>query len=187
MKNKKFLLIALVFALLLPQAACSSKNTSDQKQASVSEESKKEENKEENNTEENKEEKDPMPARDCCSGAIPNQEEKSEIYQKEFSYLPEGFVENFSDNKKDLRTVEYVDEKNPAKKITLQLCDNDDTFKEFIKVADETEEIDIADQKAQFWDDGAFRYILLDKGTYKIYARSTLDKEETIKIVQEIK
>lgn len=183
MKNKKILLIALVFALLLPQAACSSKNTNEEKQASVSEESKKEEN----NTEENKEEKDPMPAGDCCGGAIANQEEKSEIYQKEFSYLPEDFVENFSDNKKDLRTVEYVDEKNPSKKITLQLCDNDDTFKEFIKVADETEEIDIADQKAQFWDDGAFRYILLDKGTYKIYARSTLDKEETIKIVQEIK
>lgn len=183
MKNKKILLIALIFALLLPQAACSNKNTNEEKQASVSEESKKEEN----NTEENKEEKDPMPAGDCCGGAIPNQEEKSEIYQKEFSYLPESFVENFSDNKKDLRTVEYVDEKNPAKKITLQLCDNDDTFKEFIKVADETEEIDLADQKAQFWDDGAFRYILLDKGTYKIYARSTLDKEETIKIVQEIK
>lgn len=183
MKNKKILLIALIFALLLPQAACSNKNTNEEKQASVSEESKKEEN----NTEENKEEKDPMPAGDCCGGAIPNQEEKSEIYQKEFSYLPEGFVENFSDNKKDLRTVEYVDEKNPAKKITLQLCDNDDTFKEFIKVADDTEEIDIADQKAQFWDDGSFRYILLDKGTYKIYARSTLDKEETIKIVQEIK
>lgn len=183
MKNKKILLIALVFALLLPQAACSNKNSNEEKQASVSEESKKEEN----NAEENKEEKDPMPAGDCCGGAIPNQEEKSEIYQKEFSYLPEGFVENFSDNKKDLRTVEYVDEKNPAKKITLQLCDNDDTFKEFIKVADDTEEIDIADQKAQFWDDGAFRYILLDKGTYKIYARSTLDKEETIKVVQEIK
>lgn len=183
MKNKKILLIALIFALLLPQAACSNKNSNEEKQASVSEESKKEEN----NAEENKEEKDPMPAGDCCGGAIANQEEKSEIYQKEFSYLPEGFVENFSDNKKDLRTVEYVDEKNPAKKITLQLCDNDDTFKEFIKVADETEEIDLADQKAQFWDDGAFRYILLDKGTYKIYARSTLDKEETIKIVQEIK
>lgn len=183
MKNKKILLIALIFALLLPQAACSNKNTNEEKQASVSEESKKEEN----NTEENKEEKDPMPAGDCCGGAIANQEEKSEIYQKEFSYLPEGFVENFSDNKKDLRTVEYVDEKNPAKKITLQLCDNDDTFKEFIKVSDDTEEIDIADQKAQFWDDGAFRYILLDKGTYKIYARSTLDKEETIKILQEIK
>lgn len=183
MKNKKFLLIALIFALLLPQAACSNKNSNEEKQASVSEESKKEEN----NAEENKEEKDPMPAGDCCGGAIPNQEEKSEIYQKEFSYLPEGFVENFSDNKKDLRTVEYVDEKNPAKKITLQLCDNDDTFKEFIKVADDTEEIDIADQKAQFWDDGAFRYIVLNKGTYKIYARSTLDKEETIKIVQAIK
>lgn len=183
MKNKKILLIALVFALLLPQAACSNKNSNEEKQASVSEESKKEEN----NAEENKEEKDPMPAGDCCGGAIPNQEEKSEIYQKEFSYLPEGFVENFSDNKKDLRTVEYVDEKNPAKKITLQLCDNDDTFKEFIKVADDTEEIDIADQKAQFWDDEAFRYILLDKGTYKIYARSTLDKEETIKIVEAIK
>ncbi len=183
MKNKKILLIALIFALLLPQAACSNKNSNEEKQASVSEESKKEEN----NAEENKEEKDPMPAGDCCGGAIANQEEKSEIYQKEFSYLPEGFVENFSDNKKDLRTVEYVDEKNPAKKITLQLCDNDDTFKEFIKVADDTEEIDIADQKAQFWDDGAFRYILLDKGTYKIFARSTLDKEETIKIVQEIK
>lgn len=183
MKNKKILLIALVFALLLPQAACSNKNSNEEKQASVSEESKKEEN----NAEENKEEKDPMPAGDCCGGAIPNQEEKSEIYQKEFSYLPEGFVENFSDNKKDLRTVEYVDEKNPAKKITLQLCDNDDTFKEFIKVADDTEEIDIADQKAQFWDDGAFRYIVLNKGTYKIFARSTLDKEETIKIVQEIK
>lgn len=183
MKNKKILLIALVFALLLPQAACSNKNSNEEKQASVSEESKKEEN----NAEENKEEKDPMPAGDCCGGAIANQEEKSEIYQKEFSYLPEGFVEIFSDNKKDLRTVEYVDEKNPAKKITLQLCDNDDTFKEFIKVADETEEIDIADQKAQFWDDEAFRYILLDKGTYKIYARSTLDKEETIKIVEAIK
>lgn len=184
MKNKKFLLIALVFALLLPQTACSSKNTSEEKQASVSEDGKKEE---ENKDEAKEENKDPMPAGDCCGGAIANQEEKSEIYQKEFSYLPEGFVENFSDNKKDLRTVEYVDEKNPAKKITLQLCDNDDTFKEFIKVADETEEIDIADQKAQFWDDGAFRYILLDKGTYKIFARSTLDKEETIKIVEAIK
>lgn len=185
MKNKKILLIALIFALLLPQAACSNKNSNEEKQASVSEESKKEE--EENKDEAKEENKDPMPAGDCCGGAIANQEEKSEIYQKEFSYLPEGFVENFSDNKKDLRTVEYVDEKNPAKKITLQLCDNDDTFKEFIKVADDTEEIDIADQKAQFWDDGAFRYILLDKGTYKIYARSTLDKEETIKIVEAIK
>ena len=173
MKNKNFLLIALIFALLLPQAACSNKNTSDEKQATVSEESKKEENKEENDTE-TKDENN-------------TKEEKSEIYQKEFSYLPEGFIENFSDNKKDLRTVEYVDEKNPSKKITLQLCDNDDTFKEFIKVADDTEEIDLADQKAQFWDDGAFRYIVLDKGTYKIYARSTLDKEETIKIVEAIK
>lgn len=184
MKNKKFLLIALVFALLLPQAACSSKNTSEEKQSTVSEDGKKEE---ENKDEAKEENKDSMPAGDCCDGAVPNQEKKSEIYQKEFSYLPEGFVENFSDNKKDLRTVEYVDEKSPAKKITLQLCDNDDTFKEFVKVADDTEEIDIADQKAKFWDDGAFRYILLDKGIYKIYARSTLDKEETIKVVEAIK
>lgn len=184
MKNKKFLLIALVFALLLPQAACSSKNTSEEKQATVSEDGKKEE---ENKDEAKEENKDSMPAGDCCDGAVPNQEKKSEIYQKEFSYLPEGFVENFSDNKKDLRTVEYVDEKSPAKKITLQLCDNDKTFKEFVKVADKTEEIDIADQKAQFWDDGAFRYIVLDKGTYKIFARSTLDKEETIKVVEAIK
>lgn len=184
MKNKKFLLIALVFALLLPQAACSSKNISEEKQATVSEDGKKEE---ENKDEAKEENKDSMPAGDCCDGAVPNQEKKSEIYQKEFSYLPEGFVENFSDNKKDLRTVEYVDEKSPAKKITLQLCDNDKTFKEFVKVADKTEEIDIADQKAQFWDDGAFRYIVLDKGTYKIFARSTLDKEETIKVVEAIK
>ena len=80
MKNKKFLLIALVFALLLPQAACSSKNTSEEKQATVSEDGKKEE-----------ENKDSMPAGDCCDGAVANQEKKSEIYQKEFSYLPEGF------------------------------------------------------------------------------------------------
>lgn len=114
-------------------------------------------------------------------------EAESDIYALEFGYLPENFVENFKDEKKDLRTVEYMAEKNPASKIQIQISDNEERFGDLVTVPDDAEDIEVGSDPAKFWDDGSFRYLVTSKASHHIYARSTLDKDETIKVVEEIK
>lgn len=114
-------------------------------------------------------------------------EGESDIYALDFGYLPESFVENFKDEKTDLRTVEYIAEKNPAQKIQIQISDNEERFGELVTVPDDAEDVTVGSDPAKFWDDGSFRYLVTTKGAHHIYARSTLDKDETIKVVEEIK
>ncbi len=109
------------------------------------------------------------------------------IYDLDFAYLPEDFVENFKDEKKDLRTVEYTAEKNPAKKITIQISDNDERVSEIVTVPEDAEDITIGEDTGKFWDDGSFNYICVKRGNNTIYTRSTLEKDEAAKIVEEIK
>lgn len=112
---------------------------------------------------------------------------EKDIYDLEATYLPENFVENFKDEKKDLRTVEYMAEKNPAKKITIQITDNDDRVAELITVPEDAEDITIGEDTGKFWDDGSFNYICVKRGANTIYSRSTLEKDEAVKVVEEIK
>lgn len=102
-------------------------------------------------------------------------------------YLPENFIENYRDEKKDLHTVEYVAEKNPAAKIQLQVSDNEERFAELVTVPEDAEEITIDGEAAKYWEDGSFKLIVMSKGANHIYARSTLDRDETIKVVEELR
>lgn len=113
-------------------------------------------------------------------------ESASGIYDLEFGYLPEGFVVNFDDQKKDLHTIEYTAENNPAKKIQLQISDNEERFGELVEVPEDAEDVDIDGQPAKYWTDGSFEYVVVTKQSNHIYARSTLDKDETIKVVEAI-
>lgn len=109
-----------------------------------------------------------------------------DIYDLEFAYLPEGFVVNFDDQKSDLHTIEYMAEKNPAKKIQLQISNNEERFGELVTVPDDAEDLEISGQPAKYWTDGSFEYVVVTKDGNHMYARSTLDKEETIKVVEAI-
>ena len=130
---------------------------------------------------------EPAPANEEESQESEESSEGNGIYDLEFAYLPEDFVENFKDEKKDLRTVEYTAEKNPAKKITIQISDNDERISEIVTVPEDAEDITIGEDTGKFWDDGSFNYICVKRGNNTIYTRSTLEKDEAVKIVEEIK
>lgn len=114
-------------------------------------------------------------------------ENKSPIYAVKYNYLPEKFDENFRDEKKDLLTIEFGEKTNPAKKITVQLSDNQERFKGLFKMPENAENVKVGDKDGKFWDDGSFKYLVVDRDGYSIFTRSTLDKEETIKVVAEAK
>ena len=104
-----------------------------------------------------------------------------------YNYLPEDFEENFRDEKKDLLTIEFGQKNNPAKKITVQVSDNEERFKGLFTMPEDTEDVKVGEEDGKFWDDGSFRYLVVERENYSIYARSTLDKDETIKVVAEAK
>ena len=176
MKNKTILTIAAVLALGLPLAACDNQNSNDTETKTTSEET---DSADTNDKVEDKEATEESKDEDSTS--------KSDIYDLEMTYLPEDFVENFKDEKKDLRTIEYTAEKNPAKKITLQITNNDDRMQELITVPEDAEDITIADNTGKYWDDGSFNYIVIKDGENNIYARSTIEKDEASKVVEGIK
>lgn len=177
MNNKKYLTLALVLALSAPLTGCGNDNKTEEAPA--------EETVEEVET---PEENEDIAVEPDPSNEIENKDagEKG-IYDLEFGYLPEGFVENFKDEKNDLRTVEYMAEKNPAKKITIQITEKDERLDEIVTIPDDAEDITIGDVSGKFWDDGSFNYIVVKDGKNHIYTRSTLEKEEAEKIVEAIK
>lgn len=111
----------------------------------------------------------------------------SPIYDVKYNYLPENFGENFRDEKKDLLTIEFGEKNNPAKKITVQLSDNAERFKGLFKMPEDAKDVNVGDKDGKFWDDGSFRYLVVEREGYSIFARSSLDKDETIKVVSEAK
>lgn len=176
MKNKTILTIAAVLALGLPLAACDNQTSNDAETKTTSEETgSADTNDKVEDKEATKESKDE------------NSTSKSDIYDLEMTYLPEDFVENFKDEKKDLRTIEYTAEKNPAKKITLQITGNDERLKEIVTVPEDAEDITIADNTGKYWEDDSFNYIVIKSLDNNIYARSTIDKDEASKVVEGIK
>ena len=177
MKNKKYLSLALILALLTPLIACGNTRPAEEKPANeVSEEVKEAEN-----TEDVAVEPDP-------ASEVENKDSGEKgIYDLEFGYLPEKFVENFKDEKKDLRTVEYMAENNPAKKITIQITPKDERLEEIVTVPEDAEDITIGENTGKFWDDGSFNYIVIKNGQNHIYTRSTIEKDEAVKIIEEIK
>lgn len=111
----------------------------------------------------------------------------SPIYDVKYNYLPENFAENFRDEKKDLLTIEFGEKNNPAKKITVQLSDNAERFKGLFKMPEDAKDVKVGDKDGKFWDDGSFRYLVVEREGYSIFARSSIDKDETIKVVSEAK
>lgn len=188
MTNKKLLAALMAVGLSTSLVACG--NDSNKAEAPATETATDEEV-----TTEDVENEDvavePAPANEEASEANGSNEKEASgekgIYDLEFAYLPEDFVENFKDEKKDLRTVEYMAEKNPAKKITIQISDNDERVSEIVTVPEDAEDITIGEDTAKFWDDGSFNYICVKRGDNTIYTRSTLEKDEAVKIVEEIK
>lgn len=177
MRNKRYLSLALILALSAPLTACGNTQPSEEKSAQETSEEVKEAEKNEDVAVE------PVPANE-----VDNKDagEKG-IYDLEFGYLPETFVENFKDEKNDLRTVEYMAEKNPAKKITIQITPKDERLEEIVTIPEDAEDITIGENTGKFWDDGSFNYIVIKDGENHIYTRSTIDKEEAIKVIEEIK
>lgn len=178
MKNKRYLKLALILALATPLAACGNKaeTTEEKPTQEASEEVK-----------EAKEDGDlavePDPANE-----IDNKDSGDKgIYDLEFSYLPEGFGENFKDEKNDLLTVEYGAPKNPAQKITVQISNNEERMAGLVSVPEDAEDITIGENTGKYWDDGSFNYIFIKDGQNEIYTRSTLEKEEAVKVVEGIK
>ena len=176
MKNKRYLKLALILALATPLAACGNKANEEKPAQEASEEVK-----------EAKEDGDlavePDPANE-----IDNKDSGDKgIYDLEFSYLPEGFGENFKDEKNDLRTVEYGAPKNPAQKITVQISNNEERMAGLVSVPEDAEDITIGENTGKYWDDGSFNYIFIKDGQNEIYTRSTLEKEEAVKVVEGIK
>ena len=177
MKNNKYLSLALILALSTPLAACAN-------DAKPAEEKPVQENAEE--IKDAKENEDvavePEPANE-----IENKDSGEKgIYDLEFTYLPEDFGENFKDEKKDLRTVEYGAPENPAEKITVQISNNSERMAELVSVPEDAEDITIGENTGKFWDDGSFNYIFIKDGENEIYTRSTLEKEESVKVVEGI-
>ena len=176
MTAKKMLTSAMVALFAFSLMACSNTN---QENTGAKEETKVEEKAEDKDATESKEE-----SKDA------NKEEKkfdSPIYDVEYSYLPENFEENFRDEKKDLLTIEFGEKNNPAKKITVQLSDNKERFDKLFTMPEDIEDVKVGDKDGKFWDDGSFRHLVVEKDGYSIYARSSLDKDETIKVVEEAK
>lgn len=177
MKNKKLILLAMLLTLQAPLMACGNNTAGEKKLETPT----KKEIKEVEKTGDLAVEPEPAnELRNKDSG------EKG-IYDLEFGYLPENFVENFRNEKYDLRTAEYKADKNPAKKITIQITQKDKRLNEIIKVPEDAEDITIEKNTGKYWDDGSFNYIVIKDGKNYIYTRSTLDKQEAIKVIEEIK
>ena len=177
MKNRNIITLALVLALSGSLVACGNTQPSEEKPAQETSEEVKEAEKNEDVAVE------PTPANE-----VENKESGEKgIYDLEFGYLPESFVENFKDEKNDLRTVEYMAEKNPAKKITIQITPKDERLEEIVTIPEDAEDITIGENTGKFWDDGSFNYIVIKDGDNHIYTRSTIEKEEAVKIIEEIK
>ena len=187
MKNKKILALATILALGAPLIACgnSSDNKAEEnktevadpaKEASKDDTSKEEATNEETTKEESKD-----------GGKEDSENGKKTLKDIETTYLPEDFLESFTDKKKDLITTEYTAKNNPAKKITVQISDNDQRIGELIKMPEDAEDIKIGEETGKYWEDEAFNYLSTKKGDITIYTRSNIDKEEVIKVVEEIK
>lgn len=187
MKNKKILALATILALGTPLIACgnSSDNKAEENKAEVTE-SAKEASKEDTSKEEaTNEETTKEEAKDGGKEDIENSQKA--LKDMETTYLPEDFVESFADQKKDLITTEYTAKNNPAKKITVQISDNEERINGLIKMPEDAEDIKIGEETGKYWEDEAFNYLSTKKGDITIYTRSNIDKEEVIKVVEEIK
>ncbi|WP_044565277.1 DUF4367 domain-containing protein [Anaerococcus provencensis] len=176
MKNKRYLKLALILALATPLAACGNKANEEKPAQEASEEVK-----------EAKEDGDLAVEPDPANEIDNKDSGEKGIYDLEFSYLPEGFGENFKDEKNDLRTVEYGAPKNPAQKITVQISNNEERMAGLVSVPEDAEDITIGENTGKYWDDGSFNYIFIKDGQNEIYTRSTLEKEEAVKVVEGIK
>ena len=176
MKNKRYLKLALILALATPLAACVNKANEEKPAQEASEEVK-----------EAKEDGDLAVEPDPANEIDNKDSGEKGIYDLEFSYLPEGFGENFKDEKNDLRTVEYGAPKNPAQKITVQISNNEERMAGLVSVPEDAEDITIGENTGKYWDDGSFNYIFIKDGQNEIYTRSTLEKEEAVKVVEGIK
>lgn len=178
MKNKRYLKLALILALATPLVACGNKaETTEEKTAQEASEEVKEA----------KEDGDVAVEPDPANEVDNKDSGEKGIYDLEFSYLPEGFGENFKDEKNDLRTVEYGAPKNPAQKITVQISNNEERMAGLVNVPEDAEDITIGENTGKYWDDGSFNYIFIKNGQNEIYTRSTLEKEESVKVVEGIK
>lgn len=192
MKNKKILALATILALGTPLIACgnSSENKAEENKAEVTEPanetSKDDTSKEEaTNEEATNEEATNEEAKD--GGKEDSENGKKPLKEIETTYLPEDFLESFSDKKKDLITTEYTAKNNPAKKITVQISDNDQRIGELIKMPEDAEDVKVGEETGKYWEDEAFNYLSTKKGDITIYTRSNIDKEEVIKVVEGIK
>lgn len=185
MKNKKILALATILALGAPLIACgnSSDNKAEENKTEVSEPakeaSKDDSSKEDDTKEEATNEKD--------GGKEDSENSQKALKDMETTYLPEDFLESFTDKKKDLITTEYTAKNNPAKKITVQISDNEQRIGELIKMPEDAEDIKIGEETGKYWEDEAFNYLSTKKGDITIYTRSNIDKEEVIKVVEGIK
>ena len=178
MKNKRYLKLALILALATPLVACGNKaETTEEKPAQEASEEVKEA----------KEDGDVAVEPDPANEIDNKDTGEKGIYDLEFSYLPEGFGENFKDEKNDLITVEYGAPKNPAQKITVQISNNEERMAGLVNVPEDAEDITIGENTGKYWDDGSFNYIFIKNGQNEIYTRSTLEKEESVKVVEGIK
>ena len=176
MGNKRYLKLALILALATPLASCGNKANEEKPAQEASEEVK-----------EAKEDGDLAVEPDPANEIDSKDSGEKGIYDLEFSYLPEGFGENFKDEKNDLRTVEYGAPKNPAQKITVQISNNEERMAGLVSVPEDAEDITIGENTGKYWDDGSFNYIFIKNGQNEIYTRSTLEKEESVKVVEGIK
>lgn len=181
MKNKKVLALAAIFALASPLAACGNQEdkSANENNVEMAEPTAEDVNKGDVAVE-------PAPAnentdKEAAEGG------SSSIHDLKTSYLPEDFEENFKDEKNDLITAEYSPKNNPAKKITVQISDNPERMAELVKVPEGAEEIKIGENSGNYWDDGSFNYIYIKDDQKEIYTRSTLEKEEAVKVVEGIK
>ena len=178
MKNTRYLKLVLILALATPLSACGNKaETTEEKPAQEASEEVKEA----------KEDGDVAVEPDPANEIDNKDSGEKGIYDLEFSYLPEGFGENFKDEKNDLLTVEYGAPKNPAQKITVQISNNEERMAGLVNVPEDAEDITIGENTGKYWDDGSFNYIFIKNGQNEIYTRSTLEKEESVKVVEGIK
>lgn len=185
MKNKKILALATILALGAPLIACgnSSDNKAEENKTEVSEPAKEASKDDTSNKESSKEEA----TNEKDGGKEDSENSQKALKDMETTYLPEDFLESFTDKKKDLITTEYTAKNNPAKKITVQISDNEQRIGELIKMPEDAEDIKIGEETGKYWEDEAFNYLSTKKGDITIYTRSNIDKEEVIKVVEGIK
>lgn len=186
MKNKKILALATILALGAPLIACgnSSDNKAEENKTEVSEPSKEEASKDDSSKEDDTKEE---ATNEKDGGKEDSENSQKALKDMETTYLPEDFLESFSDKKKDLITTEYTAKNNPAKKITVQISDNDQRIGELIKMPEDAEDVKVGEETGKYWEDEAFNYLSTKKGDITIYTRSNIDKEEVIKVVEGIK